>query len=113
MQGFQLPPIKSFKDYSTRIKRDLKCLPPEIKSQFEAVLFELENGALSRGRRLEKVDNAFTVRLDQKFRLAFSIHNGDTVEFLAVGIHDQVYGYVNRTRIKRKSAKHRRRVRNR
>ena len=42
MQGFQLPPIKSFKDYSTRIKRDLKCLPPEIKSQFEAVLFELE-----------------------------------------------------------------------
>lgn len=113
MQGFQLPPIKSFRVFSARFKRDFKGLPPEIKGQFEAVFSELEKGALSRGRRLEKVDNAFTVRLDQKFRLAFSLYNGDTVELLAIGNHDQVYGCVNRTRTKRKSAEHRRRKRER
>lgn len=73
-----------------------------MKDEFEAVLFEMERGELLTGRRLEKIDGFYTVRLNDQFRVGFSLISGETscreheVEILAVGKHDEVYRYLNR-----------------
>lgn len=109
MHGSQFPHEKSIK-YKNHFKKNIKRLPPEIKAQLEALCEELVNANLSQGRHLEKVyDNTYTARLNINYRLAFEIHNNDAFELFAIGTHDHVYRYLNRTRTRRKAEEHKQR----
>ncbi len=95
VDGIQLPPITSF-EYSQYFRKNTKRLRSEIEEGLKALICELQNGSLSKGRKLKKAYGCYVARINQNYRLAFVVHNNGAVEFICIDTHDEAYRYLRR-----------------
>lgn len=79
---------------SPRFKKESHKLNLEAHVQLLNVLYELLSGTLTPGRHLEKLsghDALYSVRLNKKQRMVFTLDPDRMIRLVAVGNHDAAY----------------------
>ena len=89
--GFRAEGIRGI---GARFKQESHKLSLEAHNQLINVLHELLTGKLTPNRHLEKLsghDSLYSVRLNKKQRLVFSLEPDQMISLVAVGNHDLAY----------------------
>lgn len=88
--------VKGICGASTRFKQQKRKLSQEAHYQLKNVPEELLTGTLTPGRNFEKLsgyDALYSVRLNKRQRLVFSLESDQTIRMVTVGNHDQAYNH--------------------
>ena len=77
---------------SSRFKAAYNRLPPDIRKKVKkalGLLAENPRHPSLRSKRLEGVENIYSARVDQNYRLTYERLPGDVLRLRAVGRHDE------------------------
>ena len=103
-----LPAVRNIQYHSVAVEKDIKKLPKPAKERLAELLDDLKNGKVPRtGKNIAHVGNVKKYRLDERYRVAFSLLKDGTAVIFSIGDHRKMEKYTDRvereTRKRRKS----------
>ena len=108
MNQFFLPAVRKIQFRNAAVEKDVRQLPKPTRKRFAELLDDLRNGKIPRnGKNIAHVGNVKKYRLDEQYRVAFSIRRNGTAVIESIGNHQKMEKYMDRvekeTRKRRKS----------
>ena len=80
-----LPAVRNIQYHSAAVEKDIKKLPKPAKERLAELLDDLKNGKVPRtGKNIAHVGNVKKYRLDERYRVAFSLLKDGTAEIFLV-----------------------------